>query len=177
MNHGVYFYEDDTFLIDNVAGFAKEGLERQETVIIVATEQHRSDLETKLTEDLHGLWAPTSANYVTLDASSTLGLFMRNGWPDEGLFLKVIGQIIQSAPDYKPLRIYGEMVAVLWAEGNALAAIHLERLWNKLGSQRNFTLLCGYPSSAFQGADMDFAFQDVCACHSQTKGSRSSPPV
>ena len=102
---------------------------------------------------------------------------MRNGWPDEGLFLKVIGQIIQSAQGNKPVRIYGEMVAVLWAEGNALAAIHLERLWNKLGSQRNFTLLCGYPSSAFQGADMDFAFQDVCACHSQIKGARSSLPV
>jgi hypothetical protein len=177
MKHGVYFYEDDTFLIDNVAGFAKEGLERQETVIIVATEQHRSDLETKLTEDLHGLSAATLENYVTLDASATLGLFMKNGWPDEGLFLKVIGQIIQAAQGNKPVRIYGEMVAVLWAEGNALAAIHLERLWNKLGSQRNFTLLCGYPSSAFQGADMDFAFQDVCACHSQIKGARSSPPV
>lgn len=176
MNHGVYFYEDDTFLIDNVAGFAKEGLERQETVIIVATEHHRSDLETKLTEDLHGLWAATLANYVTLDASATLGLFMRNGWPDERLFLKIIGQIIQSARG-NTVRIYGEMVAVLWAEGNALAAIHLERLWNKLGSQRNFTLLCGYPSSAFQGADMDFAFQDVCACHSQIKGARSSLPV
>ena len=164
-------------MIDNVAGFAKEGLERQETVIIAATKQHRSDLETKLAEDLHGLWAATSANYVTLDASSTLDLFMRKGWPDEGLFLQVIGQIIHSAPGNKPVRIYGEMVAVLWAEGNALAAIHLERLWNKLGNQRNFTLLCGYPSSAFQGADMDFAFQDVCACHSQTKGSRSSPSV
>ena len=41
MNHAVYFYEDDTFLIDNVASFAKEGLEGQEAVIIVATEQHR----------------------------------------------------------------------------------------------------------------------------------------
>ena len=53
---------------------------------------------------------------------------MRNGWPDEGLFLKVIGQIIQSAGGGKSLRISGEMVAILWAEGNALAAIHLERL-------------------------------------------------
>jgi hypothetical protein len=112
-----------------------------------------------------------------LDASATLGLFMRNGWPDEGLFLKVIGQIIQAAQGNKPVRIYGEMVAVLWAEGNALAAIHLERLWNKLGSQRNFTLLCGYPSSAFQRADMDFAFEDVCVCHSQIKGARSSARV
>src|SRR5918995_4170498 len=169
MNHGVYFYEDDTFLTDNVAGFAREGLELQETVIIVATEQHRSDLATKLTEDLHGLWAAILGNYVTLDASSTLGLFMRNGWPDEGLFIKVIGQIIQAALGNKPVRIYGEMVAVLWAEGNPLAAIHLERLWNKLASQQDFSLLCGYPASAFHGPEMDFAFEDVCSCHSQIK--------
>jgi hypothetical protein len=177
MNHGVYFYEDDTFLIDNVADFAKEGLERQETVIIVATDQHRGDLKTKLTEDLVGLWAPMARHYVTLDASTTLGLFMRNGWPDEEVFLKVIGQIIQSAGGSKPVRIYGEMVAVLWAKGNVLAAIHLERLWNKLARQQNFTLLCGYPSTAFQGANMDFAFQDVCGCHSHIRGSRSAAPV
>ena len=174
MKHAVYFYEDDTFLIESVADFAKEGLERQETVIIVATEQHRSDVKTKLSEDLVGLWAPASRNYVTLDASTTLGLFMRNGWPDEGLFLKVIGHMIQSAGGGKPVRIYGEMVAVLWAEGNTLAAIHLERLWNKLASQQDFRLLCGYSTSAFQGPAMGFAFEDICSCHSEIKGVRAS---
>jgi hypothetical protein len=177
MTHGVYFYEDDTFLIDNVADFAKEGLERQETVIIVATDQHRGDLKTKLTENLIGLWAPAPCNYVTLDASTTLGLFMRNGWPDEGLFLKVIGQIIQSAGRGKPVRIYGEMVAVLWAEGNTLAAIHLERLWNKLASQQDFTLLCGYSACSFHGPEMDFAFEDVCSYHSQIQGVRASARI
>lgn len=170
MKHGVYFYEDDTFLINSVADFAKEGLERQETVIIMATDQHRGDLKTKLTDNQVGLRAPAPSNYVTLDASTMLGLFMQNGWPDEGLFLKIIGQIIRSAGGGKPVRIYGEMVAILWAEGNHLAAIQLERLWNKLAEQRDFSLLCGYPSSAFQDSDMRFAFQDVCACHSQVEG-------
>ena len=35
--HAVYFYEDDAFLIENVAQFVKSGLDRQETVIVVAT--------------------------------------------------------------------------------------------------------------------------------------------
>ncbi len=138
--HSIYFYEDDTFLIDNVAAFAKKGLEQKETVIIVATEQHRGDLKAKLTDEVVGLWATARANYVTLDASTTLGLFMQNGWPNERLFLQVIGRIIESAAGSTPVRIYGEMVAVLWAEGNALAAIHLERLWNTLRKQRDFAL-------------------------------------
>lgn len=170
--HSVYFYEDDTFLIDNVVQFARNGLKQRETVIIVATDHHRRDLKAKLMEEeIIGLWAREVGNYVTLDASATLALFMRNGWPDEHLFLKVMGQIIQSAAGATPVRIYGEMVAVLWAEGNVLAAIHLERLWNTLATQRDFSLLCGYPSSAFQAPDMDFAFQDVCACHTEVEGS------
>ncbi len=171
-SHRVYFYEDDTFLIDNVVQFAKSGLQQRETVIIVATDQHRRELKTKLMEEeMIGLWAPDVGNYVTLDASDTLALFLRNGWPDEQLFLRLIGQIIASAAGATPVRIYGEMVAVLWAEGNPLAAIHLERLWNKLATHREFSLLCGYPSSAFRGPDMAFAFQDVCACHSQVEGT------
>ena len=177
MNHGVYFYEDDTFLIDNVAGFAKEGLERQETVIIVATEQHRSDLRN---QTHRGSTRPVGRNISQLcDPGRLIDIrsIHAERLAGRGVVLKSHRSNYSIPRDNKPIRVYGEMVAVLWAEGNALAAIHLERLWNKLGSQRNFTLLCGYPSSAFQGADMDFAFQDVCACHSQIKRARSSPPV
>ena len=164
--HSVYFYEDDTFLIEKVAHFVKKGLERQETVIVVATDQHRDDLKIKLIEDeVIGLSTWNTGNYVTLDAAATLALFMHEGWPDEHLFLSVIGQIIQSAAATKPVRIYGEMVAVLFAEGNPLAAIQLERLWNKLAEQRPFSLLCGYPAATFQTSDMHYAYENVCACH------------
>lgn len=174
-NHSLYVYDDDTFLIKNVVQFVKKGLEQQETVIIVATDQHRDELKRVLmAEEQIGLWARNVGTYNTLDASATLALFMRNGWPDEHLFLKVIGHIIASAAGATRVRIYGEMVAVLWAEGNPLAAIHLERLWNKLGAQRDFSLLCGYPSSAFQGGDMDFAFREVCVCHSKIESNYPS---
>jgi hypothetical protein len=174
-SHAVYFYEEDAFLIDNVAHFVKKGLEQKETVIVVATAEHRHDLKNKLMdENLIGLLAPTGTNYWTLDASTTLSLFLLDGWPDERLFLKVIGQIIESATLGAPVRIYGEMVAVLWAEGNHRAAIRLEELWNLLAIRRDFSLLCGYPSSAFQGPDTVLAYQDMCACHSQITGGRAS---
>jgi hypothetical protein len=169
--HAVYFYEDDTFLIDDVAHFVKSGLEQHETVIVVATEEHRIDLKAKLiADDLIGLSAPADARYVTLDAGSTLSLFMLNDWPDERLFLKVIGQIIASSAKETPVRIYGEMVAVLWAEGKHKAAIRLEELWNALGRQQEFSLLCGYPRSAVEQPTLASALEKVCACHSQVNG-------
>ena len=126
-SHAVHFYEDDAFLIENVAHFVRTGLEQGETVIVVATEEHRSDLKTRLLSDgMIGLASPADARYLTLDAAATLPLFLLNDWPDERLFLKVMGQIIASSANQGPVRIYGEMVAVLWAQGKHKAAIRLE---------------------------------------------------
>ena len=170
-SHAVYFYEDDAFLIENVARFVKTGFERQETVIVVATEEHRIDLRARLMEeDVIGLASPTDARYVTLDAASTLALFMLNDWPDDRLFLKVIGQIISSSAHESPVRIYGEMVAVLWAEGKHRAAIRLEELWNRLAQERDFSLLCAYPTSPVADPEVCSALAQVCKTHSQVTG-------
>ena len=175
--HGVYFYEDDAFLIDNVAHFVKSGLDRQETVIVVATEEHRSDLKARLmANNVIGLFTPADGRYLTLDAASTLSLFMFDGWPEERLFLKVIGQIIASIAQQGPVRIYGEMVAVLWAQGRHRAAIRLEELWNALAKEREFSLLCGYPASALVQPGVSSALEEVCACHSEITG-RPAPNI
>lgn len=170
-HHAVYFYEDDTFLIDNVANFVKAGFDQDETVVVVATQQHRSDLKARLMADLViGLTAPMRGNYITLDASDTLTLFMNSELPDERLFLQAIGRIIRSASQARPVRIYGEMVAVLWADGYLKAAVRLEELWNELAKHQDFFLLCGYPSAGFQEPGMAKALKDICTCHSQVAG-------
>jgi hypothetical protein len=172
-DHAVYFYEDDAFLLENVAHFVKSGLDRQESVIVVATEEHRLDLKAQLIADnVIGLSSPSDARYFTLDAASTLSLFMLEDWPDERLFLKVIGQIITSSAQNTRVRIYGEMVAVLWAQGKHRAAIRLEELWNTLAQQRDFSRLCGYPASAVEQPALASALEEVCACHSQVTGRR-----
>ena len=64
------------------------------------------------------------------------------------------------------MRIYGEMVAVLWDQGNVAAAIELERLWNELADSNPFSLFCAYPIRAF---DLDAGaerFRKICAQHS-----------
>ena len=167
-DHAVYFYEDDAFLVDNVADFVTHGLDRQETVLVVATEEHRIDLKARLIADnVIGLSSPMDARYSTLDATGTLSLFMLDDWPDERLFLKVMGQIIALSAGKGPVRIYGEMVSVLWSQGKHRAAVRLEELWNQLAQQLEFSLLCGYPASTFDHPDRVSAFEEVCACHSQ----------
>ena len=59
--------------------------------------------------------------YVPLDAEETLSAFMVNGWPDEGRFIQTISSILHRArgKNRRKIRAFGEMVAILWAQGNA----------------------------------------------------------
>ena len=59
------------------------------------------------------------------------------------------------------------MVALLWAEGNAEAAIEVERLWNILGEKHTLSLLCGYPMQGFRAQAHVEPFLRICGEHSQ----------
>jgi hypothetical protein len=167
-----------TFLIDNVFNFVKEGIQSKETVIVVATGQHRDDLKRRLIADTEiGFSGLLDRHYVSLDASDTLALFLISGWPDERVFLNAIGKIIEHAAQGRPIRIFGEMVALLWAEGKHRAALRLEELWNQLAMKRSFSLLCAYPNSAFHGSEMASSFQGVCATHSHVIPASEGHPT
>jgi anti-sigma regulatory factor (Ser/Thr protein kinase) len=65
------------------------------------------------------------------------------------------------------VRVFGEMVALLWQEGNVPAAISLESLWNRLARVQRFSLLCAYPTTSLTDAgDLD-AVRQVCNVHSE----------
>jgi signal transduction histidine kinase len=64
------------------------------------------------------------------------------------------------------LALFGEMVALLWAQGKCDAAIQLEQLWNDLAVTYSFDLRCAYPMSLFGRAGDSELFAKVCATHS-----------
>jgi hypothetical protein len=143
-SHSVQFYQDDTFLTESITRFIKEGLAVNETVLIIATALHREELRKGLTpqEVTHDkLWF--------LDASEQLSKFMSDGWPNERRFKNVVGTLIGPASKHGPVRVFGEMVALLWANGNPSAAMRLEVLWNELMKEQSFALLCAYPMANF----------------------------
>lgn len=58
------------------------------------------------------------------------------------------------------------MVALLWAEGKAEAAIQLEKLWNGIARTYSFSLRCAYPMQGFSKQEDPDLFQRVCDEHS-----------
>jgi hypothetical protein len=62
--------------------------------------------------------------------------------------------------------IFGESVHLLWAQGNAEAAIQTEKLGNQLAKRYNVNILCGYSLGSVQGVMDSHIFQQICAKHS-----------
>jgi anti-sigma regulatory factor (Ser/Thr protein kinase) len=135
--HQVMFYDEEVDLVRAVADFvAVGGSEAQ--VIFVATPEHLREFERVV----------DSPNVVTFDAQAMLDLFCTDGVIDTDAFDRSIGDLVRRAARHgKPLRVYGEMVALLWQRGLVTQAIELEQLWCELGDSVPFALLCAYPST------------------------------
>jgi hypothetical protein len=167
--HSVGFYETEAFLVDSVRDFLAPGLLTGDAAIVVTTDAHRELFDRALTNAGIDLPAARRArHYRVLDASETLTTFMTDAMPDPTRFTTTMGQLIaQAAKGARDVRIYGEMVAVLWDAGNVAAAIALEDLWNDLATKYPFSLFCAYPKRVFDTDTTTTAFQTICGQHSK----------
>jgi signal transduction histidine kinase len=168
--HAVQFYEGEGFLFDNVAHFVGAGLDAGEAVVIIATEAHRAAFAARLRLQGFDVAAAGASGQLTLlDARETLAHFMIGDQPDPERFRSVVGGTLEASRAFAPttrVRAYGEMVDLLWREGNRPAAIQLETLWNELGQTQAFSLLCAYVMGNFNHALDREQFQEVCRTHS-----------
>jgi signal transduction histidine kinase/ActR/RegA family two-component response regulator len=167
--HFVQFYETDTFLLNSLADFIGTGLDAGDACIVVATKAHREELERQLQgRGLNVEALRASGQYLSKDAAETLSSFMVNGSPEPVLFAEVVGRIISRAAEGgRRVRIFGEMVELLRAEGNFDAAIRLEQLWNEQSKMHPFQLFCAYPLSGFAGEALAEPLGHVCAGHTR----------
>ena len=166
--HLVQFYEGEGFLLDELTRFVGVGLGAGGAVIVVATKAHVEALVANLTaRGIDTAVAREQGRFIVLDAHETLSRFMVDGMPDAALFSDVVGTVIARAiEDHRNVRAFGEMVALLWAEGHREAALRLEELWNELARKKPFSLLCAYPISAFRKQGDVTSLLDVCGAHS-----------
>ncbi len=177
MNHVVHFYGADDELADNVGRYLADGIRSGEGVVVVATAPHRLAFEARLArEGLDAARERRDGRLLTVDASALLGRFLADGWLDHDKFeAAACGVIGRAAAGGRPVRIYAEMVALLWDAGEVALAIELEDMWNKLAARLPFSLLCGYPDSVLAESGAADAVRDVCQLHSAAADQRSFP--
>ena len=176
-HHAVQFYGDEAELFKTIGTFLSEGLVAGQPAIVIATPDHTSAIQDVLGAHLIDISrARHLGDLVILDAEDTLGTFMHNGMPNQILFQRHVGALMEQTVRGRgrtPLRAYGEMVDVLWRRGQADAAIRLEVLWNDLATMYSFSLLCGYAIGSFYKESS--RIEEVCHEHTHVIGANVIP--
>jgi hypothetical protein len=155
--HAVCFYQDDDELFEVLERWVAEGQYYRQRTVLFATQDRIRGLRQRL-----AVW-DLQSEVEAYDAELALRRFMRDGAPVRELFEDVVLEALGGrSPD--EVRCYGELVTVLWQQGNVTGAIALEELWDELLADVPVPLLCAY-AHADVGAHP--AHADVCRTHSR----------
>jgi anti-sigma regulatory factor (Ser/Thr protein kinase) len=166
-DHVVEFYTDDVELAGNVGSYLAEAIRVGGAAIAIATPSHREAFAAWLAgAGIDVADAEARGTLTFLDASEVEDTLLVDGRLAPHRFDKLIGDLIRDATARgRPVRAYGEVVAVMWAAGHVTAALELETLWNELGRQADFSLYCAYPVIAVEDGQVH-ALHEVCRRHS-----------
>jgi hypothetical protein len=166
------FYRDQDELAGRVSEYLLPAAGGDGVAIVLATPDHRRSFEGRLAGAGVDLAAARArGSYLALDASETIRGFMVAGWPDPaGFWQKITPLLQQAATAGRPIRVFGEMVSLLWDAGSVGAAIEVEVMWNELAGQYPFSLLCAYPQQSVSCAHHLDALTEVCRIHTEAIG-------
>lgn len=168
--HIVQLYQSDAELVHAVRPYLADGLRCNETAVVIATSGHRHAFEAALVDARIDLeQAKASGAFVALDAQETLSTFVRDHEIDREACVRVLrGLLDHAARRGRPLRLYGEMVALLWRQGDVFSALQLERVWNELACEREFSLFCAYEASVVSAPCDADALRQMHDLHTST---------
>lgn len=167
--HICQLYPDPAVLAQSVASFVSAGLKRGDRVVVIAVPAHVELVLARLAE---GGWNAdafaASSQFQILDAEATLARFMHEGLPRWADFLRSMTPLVTRRPggSANGVRLYGELVNVLWHQDNQRGAIRLEEFWNDLAREHDLSLLCGYVMDDFKAGAHHDALADIGRVHS-----------
>jgi hypothetical protein len=141
--HGVHFSRSHDHTVAAIIEMCDDARAQGRPAVVVATRMHRRWIEA----DLHQRCIAFEGDVCRLlDADTTLASLLLDGEPDRDSFRSVIGTLLSDVCARNPggVSVYGEMVGLLWSQGQVAAALRLEELWDELQCELPFSLLCGY---------------------------------
>ena len=176
MNHLLHLFDTPETVGHTVASFFLEGYQAGDHLLMIAKPRHRQAVLTALRE--HGCFPSDSEaaqRLVAFDAADVLRHITRNGVIDPVVFRKMVQPVLNGLRGPRPVRIYGEVVEILAEEEDMAGALALEGMWNDLAAEAPITLMCGYSSAHFAGANTRTALRQICNAHTCAAATDEDP--
>ena len=152
-DHIVQLYQDQQFLNRAVCRFAAGAIANGEGVILVPTAAHWEAFSPRLEAEGVDVKAAQSRGQLTVvDADELLPRCMRGAMPDAPVFLGLAADVIANARGqerYPKVRWWGEMVNVLWEQGNVAASMSLEDQFDRLAKHHEIAIFCSFVMDNF----------------------------
>lgn len=170
-NHCVQFYDGDSALVESLGHSIGTAIISGDSAIVIATEAHRDGLHANLrSRGIDPALAIRQGRFLSLDAAETLTHFVVDGRPDPSLFKSYLGGLISRAASAgrwpeRHVIVFGEMVALLWADEKRDSALQLDQLWNQLATTHSFYLHCAYAMRLFDRESDSTFIREICGKH------------
>jgi hypothetical protein len=174
-DHLIQFYgRDHQLLIGNVGRFFRVGLRRGEGLLAIASLEHCDAFARELRREPAYQSAVREGRLIFLDAELVLAQSMVEGRLALSQLESTITATIQDlkarAPA-APVRVFGEMVGLLWRASRIDEALELEECWNGLLQQHGIILFCAYPIDRLDQEKVD-RVDAVLASHTHVVTAR-----
>ena len=167
------FYSREAFLVEGISEFIGTALAEGASAVVIATRPHIETLARSLrARGLDLARVAREGRYFTLEATEVLSRFVQDGHLDRVRFSEVVGGVVERAAAssrHRDRRVvaFGEMVALLSAEGKAEVALELGQMWNELTRSHAFSLRCAHPMAEFDGSEHADTFPQIFEGHSK----------
>ena len=152
-DHIVQLYQDQQFLNRAVCRFAAGAIANGEGVILVPTAAHWEAFRPRLEAEGVDVKAAQGSGQLTIvDADELLPRFMKDTMPDAPVFLGLAADVIANARGegrFPKVRWWGEMVNVLWEQGNVAASMSLEDQFDRLAHHHEIAIFCSFVMDNF----------------------------
>jgi hypothetical protein len=153
-DHIVQLYQDQDFLGRAVCRFGVAALANQESFVLLSTLPHWNAWRPRFEAEGVDVEAARQRGQMTvLDAEEVLTRFMRDGMPHAPTFLGLVVDLVRDARAggrYRTVRLWGEMVNVLWERGNVAASMKVEELYDQFVAKKlGVATVCAFSMDNF----------------------------
>ena len=166
--HAMLLGTEPRLFLDDVSRLLATAIRRGDMAVIIGTEATRNGVTERLLARGCDLAKATDRGaYMSLDAAAAVSEVVVGGRLDVHRVAEFVDDFERSrlAVSASNATVVGEMAALLCADGNREAALHLERTWDDLTRNLPFLTVCCY-STACLTEESPQLFPSICAPHS-----------